>query len=66
MQLVGMVTGRDLVRRVMALRQDLGETCVCDAMLACLVFCYEDDDAGSASKVMPEMHFPSRAAYTFK
>ena len=64
--LVGMVTERDLVRRIMALRQDLAETCACNAMLTCLVFCYEDDDAASVSKVMPDMHFPSWAAYTFK
>jgi CBS domain-containing protein len=55
-ELVGMVTARDLVRRVMALGQGPDEARVCDVMTPCLAFCYEDDDTESASKMMSEMH----------
>ena len=45
----------------MELRDDLGGAFAWKAMLSCLVFCYEDDDAVSAQKVTPEMRVPSRA-----
>ena len=44
-RLVGMITDRDLVLRVMAISRDPVQARVSEAMTAGLVYCFEDEDA---------------------
>lgn len=53
-KLVGMITDRDLVVRVMAERRDPKTTRVTEAMSSDILFCYEDDDIEKASRVMAQ------------
>ncbi|MGF9567824.1 CBS domain-containing protein [Neorhizobium sp. BT27B] len=51
---VGMITDRDIVVRVMAERKD-GFTPVCDAMTEGVESCLEDDDIAEAARRMAEL-----------
>ncbi|MCC2641511.1 MAG: yhcV [Nitrospira sp.] len=53
-KLVGMITDRDLVVRVMAERRDPKTSRVSEAMSSDILFCYEDDDIEKASRVMAQ------------
>jgi len=53
-KLLGMVTDRDLVIRVMAISRDPVAARVSEVMTPRLIFCYEDEDAEVAAEVMAE------------
>lgn len=53
-KLLGMVTDRDLVVRVLALSRSPVEALVRDAMTPGLVYCFEDQDAEAAAELMAE------------
>ena len=53
-KLLGMVTDRDLVLRVMAISRNPVEARVSEAMTPGLVFCYDDEDAEVAATLMSE------------
>jgi CBS domain-containing protein len=53
-KLLGMITDRDLVLRVMAISRDPVQALVSEAMTPGLVFCYEDEDAEVAAEIMSE------------
>jgi CBS domain-containing protein len=48
-KLLGMITDRDLVLRVMAISRDPVQATVGEAMTAGVVFCYEDEEAERAA-----------------
>jgi len=52
--LLGMVTDRDLVVRVLAEGRDHKEVTVNEAMSPDIVYCFEDDDTDKASKIMAD------------
>jgi CBS domain-containing protein len=52
--LIGMVTDRDLVVRVMAERRDPKAVRVGEAMTPEVIFCMEDDDAEKAAHIMAQ------------
>jgi CBS domain-containing protein len=52
--LVGMVTDRDLVLRVMAQRRDPSTTTVRDTMTPDVYFCYDDEEAEIAADLMAQ------------
>lgn len=52
--LLGMITDRDLVLRVMAIGRDPVQAKVSEAMTAGVVFCYEDEEAETAAELMAE------------
>jgi CBS domain-containing protein len=52
--LVGMVTDRDLVVRVLAEGRDHKEVTVSEAMSPDIVYCFEDDDTEKASQIMAD------------
>ena len=51
-RLLGMITDRDLVLRVMAISRDPAQARVSEAMTAGLVFCFEDEEAEVAAELM--------------
>ena len=51
-RLLGMVTDRDLVLRVMAMSRDPEQAKVSEAMTPGLVYCFEDEDAEIAAEQM--------------
>lgn len=53
-RLVGMVTDRDLVIRILAAKRDLKTAAVREAMTPGIVYCFEDDDIGRAARLMEE------------
>ena len=53
-KLLGMITDRDLVLRVMAISRDPVQARVSEAMTPGLVFCFEDEDAEVAAEIMSE------------
>ena len=53
-KLVGMITDRDLVLRVMAEHRDPKKSRVSEAMSSDILFCYEDDDVEKASRMMSQ------------
>ncbi len=53
-QLIGMITDRDLVLRVMAVGRDAVQALVSDAMTPGLVYCFEDEDAETAADLMAQ------------
>ena len=53
-RLVGMITDRDLVLRVMAISRDPVQARVSEAMTAGLVYCFEDEDAEAAAELMAQ------------
>jgi CBS domain-containing protein len=53
-KLLGMITDRDLVLRVMAISRDPVQATVGEAMTAGVVFCYEDEEAERAAELMAE------------
>lgn len=53
-KLLGMVTDRDLVLRVLAMSRSPVEALVRDAMTPGLVYCFEDQDADVAADLMAE------------
>ena len=53
-RLLGMVTDRDLVLRVMAMSRDPEQAKVSEAMTPGLVYCFEDEDAEIAAEQMSE------------
>lgn len=53
-KLLGMVTDRDLVLRVMAISRDPVQARVRDAMTSEVVYCFEDQDAEVAATLMAE------------
>ncbi len=53
-KLLGMVTDRDLVLRVLALSRSPVDALVSDAMTPGLVYCFEDQDAEVAAELMAE------------
>ncbi len=53
-KLLGMVTDRDLVLRVMAISRDPVQAHVSDAMSPEVVYCFEDQDAEVAAELMAE------------
>lgn len=53
-RLIGTVTDRDMVVRVIAEGRDPATASVRDAMTDELVFCYEDQDTSDAAQVMAE------------
>jgi CBS domain-containing protein len=53
-RLVGMLTDRDIVTRVIAEQRDPHATRVSDAMTATVISCYEDDDVQRAARRMDE------------
>ncbi len=53
-RLLGMVTDRDLVIRVLALSRSPVEARVSDAMTLGLVYCFEDQNAEAAAELMAE------------
>jgi CBS domain-containing protein len=53
-RLVGMLTDRDIAVRVVAEKRDAAETSVRDAMTSEVVYCYEDEDVGTASRIMAD------------
>ena len=53
-QLIGMITDRDLVLRVMAISRDPVQARVSEAMTPGLVYCFEDEDAEVAADLMAE------------
>ena len=52
--LIGMITDRDLVLRVMAIGRDPVQALVSDAMTPGVVYCYEDEEAEAAAELMAE------------
>ncbi len=53
-KLLGMVTDRDLVLRVMAIGRDPVQARVSEAMTGGLVYCFEDDDSEVAAEIMAD------------
>ncbi len=53
-KLLGMITDRDLVLRVMAIGRDPVQALVSDAMTPGVVFCYDDEEAETAAGLMAE------------
>ena len=53
-RLIGTVTDRDMVVRVLAEGRDAATASVRDAMTDDLVFCYDDQDTSDAAQVMAE------------
>lgn len=53
-KLLGMITDRDLVLRVLALSRSPVDALVSDAMTPGLVYCYEDQDVEVAAELMAE------------
>ncbi|MEP7152540.1 MAG: CBS domain-containing protein [Nitrospira sp.] len=53
-KLLGMITDRDLVLRVMAISRDPVQALVSEAMTPGVVFCYEDEEAETAAELMAE------------
>lgn len=53
-KLLGMITDRDLVLRVLALSRSPVDALVRDAMTPGLVYCFEDQDAEDAAELMAE------------
>lgn len=53
-RLLGMVTDRDLVLRVIAVSRDPVQAKVSEAMTPGLVFCYDDEEAEVAAELMAE------------
>jgi predicted transcriptional regulator len=53
-RLIGMITDRDLVLRVMAISRDPVQPRVSEAITPGLVFCFEDEDAETAADLMAE------------
>lgn len=53
-KLLGMITDRDLVLRVMAISRDPVQALVSDAMTPGVVFCYDDEEAETAAELMAE------------
>ncbi len=53
-RLLGMVTDRDLVVRVVAAGRDPAQATVSDAMTRDVVYCFEDEDAEAAAKIMAD------------
>ena len=51
-QLVGVVTDRDIVLRVIAQGLDPGKTRVHDAMTSSVIYCFEDQDVEEAARTM--------------
>lgn len=52
--LVGMLTDRDLVVRVVAARRDPKAVRVGEAMTPNIVYCFEDDDVGRAAQLLAD------------
>jgi CBS domain-containing protein len=52
--LVGMLTDRDMVVRVLAEGRDYKEVTVSEAMTSDIVYCLEDDDTEKASQIMAD------------
>lgn len=53
-KLLGMITDRDLVLRVMAIGRDPVQATVREAMTAGVVFCYDDEEAETAAELMAD------------
>ena len=53
-KLIGMITDRDLVLRVMAMGRDPVQATVAEAMTAGVVFCYDDEEAERAAELMAD------------
>ncbi len=53
-KLLGMITDRDLVLRVMAIGRDPVQATVGEAMTAGVVFCYDDEEAETAAELMAD------------
>ena len=53
-RLLGMITDRDIIIRVVAEGRDLGRTRVRDVMTPDVQFCFEDDDVAEAARLMQE------------
>jgi CBS domain-containing protein len=53
-RLLGMVTDRDLVLRVIAMSRDPVQAKVSEAMTPGLVYCYDDEEAEVAAELMAE------------
>ena len=53
-EIVGVITDRDIVLRVLAERRDPGTTAVSKVMSTDVTTCYEDDDIADAAKLMED------------
>jgi CBS domain-containing protein/hemerythrin superfamily protein len=53
-RLLGMLTDRDIVTRLVAKRRDLKSTTAQEAMSAVVIYCFEDDDVNHAAQLMEQ------------
>ena len=55
-RVIGMITDRDIAMRGVADARDVGRMTVREAMSAEILFCFDDDPAGEAERIMRQSH----------